>query len=434
MQRRVEWILAAAGFLLGLLGPRLARAEFRPFSAPYDWDRAERFVESFRHQTLEEIRDAGLESARLHWQPWSDSYWPVFAGGIAVRYADPELPSKGEWSDYSAFLLKSLGSRPTEMLSPAEKYDLLVGNPDFNLTRGMLDYGARLARDGKVDTWIGFCTGWAAASITYPRPRHSVTVTAVDGKTQLVLRPSDLKAYAALLWAQADFPIRFIGGRCEAHEPERDSVGRPVDPICLDTNPATWHRLVVEQLGVRREAFLIDAELKDEVWNHPLFAYQYEYFNPATGEEADTLEEAKVKLADFAEDRFAAFRSPYARSVVGIQMIVTYSYEVFPSVSLSDDESQDVTMSEVYRYDLELDRWGRIVGGEWHSKRHPDFIWAPERGALARSVMDGYLSDSSEWDLSRPLPRDWASAARGATSYLQPLGRLVETLFEAAAE
>ena len=41
-------------------------------------------------------------------------------------------------------------------------------------------------RYGSVETWMGICHGWAAASFMMDRPQKKVTLKAYDGKTDLI--------------------------------------------------------------------------------------------------------------------------------------------------------------------------------------------------------------------------------------------------------
>jgi hypothetical protein len=104
--------------------------------------------------------------------------------------------------------------------------------------------------------------------------------------------------------------------------PPMDEAGRPREPDCLDSNPATWH-LAVNQLGVAKRGFIMDATYTSEVWNHPVTAYRYEYFNPKTDLPAASLKNAIVELARFPEDHYSRSRGAASRFVIGIEMQVT---------------------------------------------------------------------------------------------------------------
>ena len=88
---------------------------------------------------------------------------------------------------------------------------------------------------------------------------------------------------------------------------------------CIDTNPATWHLTTVNKIGRYKESFIIDATYDYEVWNQPMIQYNYAYFNPKTGKNVSTLEEAMVSMEEFQNDHYKKYRSPNAKKVVGIK-------------------------------------------------------------------------------------------------------------------
>jgi hypothetical protein len=256
---------------------------------------------------------------------------------------------------------------------------------------------------------------------------------AADGVTKIEFLPSDIKALATLLWAFGSSPNRFIGLRCTTVAPPLDSVGRPLDAECRDSNPATWHLAVVNQLGYSRRSLVMDADSAYEVWNHPILSYQYQYVNPKTGARAKSIADARVLVKDFAEDPYRAYRSTRATSIAGIEMDVTYLYENYASPLRTDDESKDVLKTKHFSYDLELDPKGLIIGGEWHSNDHPDFLWVPPAGSRSVSDGDKSLDNPKTWDAQQPFPVAWRTVARWTSHRSQPLAGIVEALIQAAA-
>jgi len=83
-------------------------------------------------------------------------------------------------------------------------------------------------------------------------------------------------------------------------------------------------------------------------------------------------------------------------------------------------------------YDLELDESLQVVGGEWYSNAHPDFLWTFEPGAQATTAADSTIGqDPWRPDLGA-VPAHWATAARRASTNGAPLSTFVRWL--AAAE
>jgi len=351
-------------------------------------------VDNLVFTKLEDMEKHGLRNATLHKTPWSGSYWPIYAGGLAMRYLDSQFPRSMDWHTNNSFILKTISnytdinSSSVDFLSPAEKYDLLVGDDNMTLTRSTLNDGkAYYERYGKVEPWMGICHGWAAAAIMEDRPSHAIKVTAVKG-FKITFYPADIKALAALLWAKSAPRSKFVGQRCQIRNPPTDDNGRITDQTCFDTNPGTWHLAVINQIGVNKRSFILDATYDYEVWNQPAYAYEYSYFNPQTGQETKNVKDAIVSKTEFRDDVFKKWRNdPRTSSFVGIRMKFTYISETEPAAIKKDNKSNDRLISVNYLYDLELDAQGNIIGGEWYHQQHPDFMWKHckiDRRSMAR--------------------------------------------------
>ncbi len=410
-------------------------------------------------EQMESFKGKSYTSASLQESPWSGDYWAIYAGVIAKRYNDPEfkkIASNNDWSSVKAYIetqnnkQDAFNSSSIHLLSPAEKYDLLIGDKNMSLTKAMLNEGQKyFSENQKVATWMGICHGWAPASFMEMRPSHDVEVMAADGTTKITFYPSDIKALASLLWAQTKTPSNFIGTRCNTKDPQMDENGRVIDPSCFDTNPGTWHLAVVNQLGYYGKSFVLDATFDYEVWNQPAYSYEYSYFNPSTGTPVATLAEAKVKTSyslggdgqehqTFTGDKFTKYRSKNAKEIVGIAMKFIYIAETAPSTAQKDSQSLDRRVAVNYLYDLELDENGKIIGGEWYQKQHPDFLWSPPENTKALSRGDSALSapgyeDHSHWKKrhAQPAPHAWIQAAKDESSPVgQPLARIVKELIQ----
>ncbi len=258
-----------------------------------------------------------------------------------------------------------------------------------------------------------------------PTPKKAVTVKAADGKTDIRFFPSDIKALASSLWAEAAPQSRFVGGRCNEKNPAMDENGRVTDEECFNTNPATWHLAIVNQLGVSKRGFVMDATFDYEVWNQPVYSYTYSYFNPQTLKASHEIANAMVPVGEFSVDKFKKYRSEKARKVVGISMDVTYVVEAPPYHEAIADEAANLrTVS--YEYDLELDDQGMIVGGEWYTNQHPDFLWTPPKGAIAATAFEA--SAKGAWNTAGPASETWKKAGMSAAQTGAPLARIVEEL------
>ncbi|RDH42434.1 hypothetical protein [Zooshikella ganghwensis] len=375
-----------------------------------------------------------LRSAKLAEQPWSDTYWPLYKGALGDRYGDPGLGYQNNWYDYWTYANQTnppqnyVNNGNIDALSPSEKYDLLVGDSNYTLTKSMWDMGkGYFDNNGSVERWMGLCHGWAAAAYMLPRPKDTVTVKSADG-VDIKFYPSDIKALGTLLWAEASPRTRFIGGRCNTKNPDQDENGRVKDQQCFDNNPGSWHQSVVNQIGVSKRSFILDATYDYQVWNQPVYQYSYTYFNPETKKAFNNAKDAMIKLADFSRDKFKSYRGN-ATYVVGVQMSITYMVETSATHRATDAARYDGKTQVRYTYDLELDAQGNIVGGEWYNNRHPDFLWTPGPDGRAMSM----YNPGGTWQKGQPIPNEWKAYANYVSRYDQPLTSIVEQLFNWSA-
>ncbi len=367
-------------------------------------------------------------SAQVKNIPWSSDYWALKFGSSSVRYGEGQVYSG--WMDFfNSYVqpreylnLRGPVADPklVDHYSPAEKYDVLVGDPNFTLTTGLKLEGAQYLSDvkfkrdgdgrivgvtsveGEVEHWMGICHGWAAAAYKVPRPKNGVSITGANGD-KVLFHVDDLKSLAVLKWAHSRSQSRFVGGRCniKADKVKTDSeTGAVVDEDCFDTNPATWHLIAANKLS-KGESFVIDATYDYEVWNQPVVGYELIYFNPKTLETTENLEEA-LQPYGFSGDKFGKLREKYWKqkqsesgiafrpaSLVGIAMRLSYVVETRPQ---HRESRPDQIVTADYIYDLELDRRGEVVGGEWYQNKHPDFIWDPVSSKTPTNSVDEYLS------------------------------------------
>ncbi|MBI3534637.1 MAG: hypothetical protein HY072_04020 [Deltaproteobacteria bacterium] len=396
--------------------------------------------------------------------PWSDDYWAIYRGILGARYASPDFSQRFKtWTfyrdnveNYSAFSILN-GGKPgtgitelsTDQLSPSEKYDLITNTITEHsnagaLTKQMwLETAGSVGDNGQVETWMGICHGWSPAAYMVARPLKAVDVEVGHGKT-LTFFPADIKALASLLYARSDFPTKFVGRRCNLKDSDlqkfKDANGRiRGHNECFDIYPSTWHKTVVNQIALAKRSFVMDATFDYEVWNQPVVAYSYSYFNPMTGDSfaannKDALKEGKAKVSyktfmskdKFKDARLEDTRSKAIDSVVGVAMDVTYVVEVQPTHQTEDSVSFDGRRTVRYVYDLELDAKGKIIGGEWYTNTHPDFLWTPELGTEIRTA-EGNLT----WDGHSPLNATWTTKATAEARFsnnARPLFNIVDAL------
>ena len=392
-------------------------------------------------KNLEDIERKNLLSKKLTEQPWSDDYWAIANGVLAHRYAHESGEKEHHWDE--AF--NKFKASPTQelieqgllhLLSPAEKYDLLVGDKNFTLTNAMFLEGKQyFDRSGKVEPWMGICHGWAAAAYMLPRPKKTIWVKSFNGKYDIPFYPADIKALGSLLYAKNNYESTFIGGRCNKKDPQRDANGRVVDQECFDNNPASWHFSVVNQIGLNNRSMIIDATFDYEVWNQPVLSYNIKYFNPAQYIYANNLKDATTTAASFTTDKFKKYRDPRTVALVGIEMDVKYIVETTPRQNQRDSEYYDGVKQVTYRYDLELDQNNNVIGGEWYTNLHPDFLWTPTKTTSVTTQTDTFLASRgvSTWSKENTVPKAVSQYASYESRRGSPLALIVNELFEAAS-
>jgi hypothetical protein len=433
------------------------------------WDAANA-PELFGIQTMRlvDIQEEAALSGFLSEKPWADTYWPLNQKGMANRWMSGEYFDSFEEQKSSAQEILSAADYSLEdsvALSPAEKYDFIMRDFTFGMTReGWAVYEEYQDYEGNWG-WMGHCHGWAPAAYIERAPKASVVVEE-DGKRVLFsegdIRGLLTKAYAA---NQTDGGTRFIGTRCNARTIIKDDLGRIVDGTlfekqngnnadqstsqtiyidrnfwsehylltytesvdsgsvkvlqatayadspegalvvnvwasiddyqndivekeaifvynkeCRDTNAASFHLVLVSYLSDlnaddEKQGFVLDVTREDQVWNQPVYGFE----SRITSVE---------NVADM-DDPLADFRADGTTQIAHVESEVYYGLEKGPYVHYTPENSSYIR-SKTFRYTLEIDEDGVIIGGEWDRwSSAPDFLWALQ-GRLNDSELINY--------------------------------------------
>ncbi|MCM2277856.1 MAG: hypothetical protein NDJ89_07240 [Oligoflexia bacterium] len=415
---------------------------------------------------LQAMEALGLTQGTTLRQPWSDAYWADRLGSIANPYDNFfNFSSRLSWSIGRESLvngrrklredLLNISDDELNAMSPAEKYDLLLGDTDFTLTKAVFAMIDELDEDDQTAMWSGICHGWAPASLTLEEPQHKFSVPILGGKRQLTFYPADIRGLASFLWAKsyAQDYVKVEGWQCKKYAPAAEfPSGRLEKPECFDVNPAFLHILMTNQIGIKKQGFIIDADFARTVQNHPVYKYTYSYFNPASPDLAATsLERAQIRVSDWESDPFSKHRSGRARTIVGVRAEIVHGNNVNPKHQDSKEDLRNESGAAEYFYTLELDSNGDIVGGEWlmnfpsgmyaeegssRTHVHPDIVWMVPDGMKAWSIAD-YDINTVPWNgLDGAAPRAWLDASRKAAANVnnrgkrqpQPLAYVVDLL------
>lgn len=292
-------------------------------------------------------------------RPWSGDYWPTYRGGIAHRWQTMrhgytfrdflyQVPNQQQ--------IAKMTQQELDRLSPAEKYDLLSSTHKFALTKSEL-YRTQGSVDsflGDVPHWYGICHGWVVAATAEPQPGLVAQVTAADGRP-LNFYSSDIKALLSKYYAESDVASHFVGGRCDSQYAARDSSGRVIDSECRDVNPATFHLVMESYIAHKRQSVNVDIDSTLEVWTQPAFAYEFAY--------------SKLRPLS-AEPNYRHAARGTAR-LINVSFTMYYADEALAT----RHPIPTVVANKTYEYTLELDQNDFIIGGEWISAKHPDFMW-----------------------------------------------------------
>ena len=299
------------------------------YNNPYRMDA--NFIARFDSLPLEgEISNSALS--------WPGSYWPHFRGSIAWRW-NAEESRDFYYKSPRISQAQSMSQAQINELSPAEKYDLLVGRDDYPTVDKMW----RITSRGSP-VWYGICHGVAPASIHHPEP-NPITLTSVDN-IDITFYTSDIKALLANFYArESQTGITQIGRRCYL-----TWFGR----ACSDVNAGAFHMILANKVGLQKVGFIADLDRGREVWNHAPVSYQSEI----------------LSLNQFKE-----LSSPFAVSSVEVKTTVKYAASIQPhhepiiGTPIAEYYQRD------YHYYIELNTQGEIVGGTWLSWQRPDFLW-----------------------------------------------------------
>lgn len=282
-------------------------------------------------------------------KPWTDSYWPSYQGGLANRWNDPTHPDAFSMHVYTPAEIAQLTSDEIARLSPAEKYDLYVGNNAWTLT-----YYHRQVNHADDPQWFGFCHGWAPAAMNFKEPKP-VTLTNPQG-IQIPFGSSDVKALLtfAQQYKRSPGDTHFLGQRCNADlqaHPENANA-----PECRDTNAGAFHVVLTNMLGIKKQAFVADVTRDLQVWNQPVFGFTTQIINQSSN--------------------IYAGAAPGTRSIVGVKTQMSYISEFGPRWSATPFDAFPAQVGTAnYEYTLELNAAGEIIGGAWQTEVRPDFLW-----------------------------------------------------------
>jgi hypothetical protein len=109
-------------------------------------------------------------------------------------------------------------------------------------------------------------------------------------------------------------------------------------------------------------------------------------------------------------------------------MDVTYIIEIEPGIARIFDAP---TKTVRYIYDLELDAGYNVIGGEWYSNGHPDFMWTFPLGSQALASAENVLQEDP-WQNDGSVPAYWTAYAQKASARGTPLFAFIKRVVSSA--
>jgi hypothetical protein len=337
--------------------------------------------------------------------PWSGHYWPHRYGKLAVRYTGDLYDTQYDYSVHGVRYVPTYpypvsinkyhqpaehnyySTKPdyekfvNDVYSSAEKYDLLVGDYNFTLTNQMKEDGKAIQmRNGDIPGWQGICHGWSIASFMEKRPLKPVYLRAADKKTVIKFLPDDIKGLASQYWADLKFDNHMVGYRCTNYwnQQSDQNTGLTLTYECFALNPASFHLVMTNYIGIRRKNVVFEPKVDSEIWNHPVNGYHSFYYHPLTNR-TGTLDESLMTVgqAELYNNPFLKFvlrnKTESAKYIIGVNTTVYYVSENAPSRKKFDQPDSKKEVS--YTYILVLDGNLKILEGEWSINKHVNYIY-----------------------------------------------------------
>lgn len=314
---------------------------------------------------------------------WSETYWPSNVGGIAYRWNSKD-PQPFKYKLLSRAEVMSASEAQLSELSPAELYDIAMGDYNYTLTKKVL-----ASTSPKELWWEGICHGWSQAASNYPEPKP-VVVTNKDG-VKVPFGSSDVKGLLAMHDAYNGKGIYVrVGDRCKVRgkvkgeeSPEDGPISPPsardaAKPECSDVNAGAFHVVLTNLIGINSQGFVADVDRFNDVWNQPVREYTSEIVAsvPVTEKEAKNGVKSKLHMKTkfvYAEELVYWSAEEEAAGTQG-----------WVSKEPVSGTVHDMTRFKIYEYVLELDVNGNVIGGEWLTETRPDMLWLKKKDPAFR--------------------------------------------------
>ena len=384
--------------------------------------------------------------------PWSDNYWESDWGGISLRWKsltddqlDPDQavpvdkPSLFSYVPPTKSQVKTMTKDQLAELSPAEKYDILMGRYDYPTVK------SERARTGpEMKEWQGICHGWVPAAINNaePSPTEAVNADGVTvpfgatdlkgllsyyygvpayeyarGKRQVVRSGSFLQyldqvdSFDPFAWVSIvgnsdvytngysiDLNKMEDSTKCNDAEYAARYGSRERCIMALEVSADVNSLNLVGQVGERASKGMASRGFRDPNPGafHVVMANQLGLMKRAFAGNINK----KIRNGEIWNQPIVGYQSRveddrHHRSGSGrVHVITTLTYvsEIGQTWEPVVGTPKQRFSEFEFGYTLELDHNGNITGGEWDDKKmHPSFIWKHDKLEIK-----GYMSKLNE--------------------------------------
>lgn len=276
---------------------------------------------------------------------WSGDFWPLNKGSINLRW-NALIQDGFSYVSPTREEIFVMTVDVMNTLSPAEKFDILMGRYDFPLK-------TEVAASARMDAeeWEGLENGWAAASMNHVEPKGK-TLRNPDG-LPVPFGSSDIKAILSYYYANVhkEKIDRTMGMKCELKNGWLNTNAKCKNRL----DAGSFHVMLTNKVGLQKRPFFVDVERYQEIWNHPVVAYT-----------------AKIENTDPP----GADATHGAASSVLFKTTITYIdrariNSMNPVLGTEDQVAKQLT----YTYKVYTNYQGDVIGGKWMSSERPDFVW-----------------------------------------------------------
>jgi len=368
--------------------------------------------------------------------PWALPAFKYKSGMLATRHLDKNFMKLKTMREHYAYFqshtLKSIlklrtateRERQIAILSPAEKYDLVLGDLDRSFSTFIWADVLKNYEHGEVPGWYGVCDGSSSASVLFKAPARSVMIQSRIKGVRVPFYIGDVKALLAYMmttYVSSDLPI--VGSRCDKVKPD------PRKNECFGINPASLHQILMQmsENPGRFPYMIVDRSYNSHIWNSALLSASFSYYLPGqTSSPSERAADHIIPIGRYRAPQGSPGWAPDARYLLFTKTVLRLA-DTRTNASYRGHGNMEILDLRI-AYVLELDEKLEVVGGEWLTLVHPSFIWALPRDYQPSSSGDKATADK-EWN-GVNVPEDVMPLVLKASSEGHPLFRLVDYIYQ----